>query len=405
MLPTINGKSLLDCDVSDLQMLIDNPDYRENEYIDYKASFSFLEYAKGDRRRNEHLAEFRSDICAFANAEGGYLLYGISDRNGMANELCGIEIPDNNIDRFELDRKNNISSIMPKIPPVKFKFILLENGKYVVIIEVSHDAFSPYIHLEDESNYRIYKRIGNGKRSIGYMELRNMFMQSRSLENEILNYRKERISFFCDQNETVSGNDYRFLLLHIIPETFTDPSHNKSVFLMERSGKVQYASIFSVIGGFFASIPNVEGLRYRQYSGNAECSVGKNGSIECFVPLDDYFIHKFTNLDRETITWAELWNIIQSVVTKYSEVILPTLETPRFYVCVSIVGCKGLITEYDGFVSHAGSIDRNRLICSPVAFDKTDNFDSACELLKIEYLLSMGIKREPVLTKFVNSFR
>ena len=174
---------------------------------------------------------------------------------------------------------------------------------------------------------------------------------------------------------------------------------------MERSGKVQYASIFSVIGGFFASIPNVEGLRYRQYSGNAECSVGKNGSIECFVPLDDYFIHKFTNLDRETITWAELWNIIQSVVTKYSEVILPTLETPRFYVCVSIVGCKGLITEYDGFVSHAGSIDRNRLICSPVAFDKTDNLDSACELLKIEYLLSMGIKREPVLTKFVNSFR
>ena len=155
---------------------------------------------------------------------------------------------------------------MPKMPPVKFKFILLENGKYVVIIAVSHDAFSPYIHLEDESNYRIYKRMGNGKRSIGYMELRHMFLQSRSLENEILNFRKERISFFCDQNETVSGDDYRFLLLHIFPETFTDPSYNKSVFSLERSGEVSYASIFSEIGGFYDSIPNVEGLLYRQHS-------------------------------------------------------------------------------------------------------------------------------------------
>ena len=32
MWPTINGKSFLDCDVSDLQMLIDNPDYRECEW-------------------------------------------------------------------------------------------------------------------------------------------------------------------------------------------------------------------------------------------------------------------------------------------------------------------------------------------------------------------------------------
>lgn len=405
MLPTINGKSFLDCDVSDLQMLIDNPDYRECEYIDYKATFSFLEYAKGDRKRTEHLAEFRSDICSFANAEGGYLLYGISDRNGMANELCGIEIQGNNTDRFELDRKNNLSSIMPQMPPVKFKFILLENGKYVVIIAVSHDAFSPYIHLEDESNYRIYRRMGNGKRSIGYMELRNMFLQSRSLENEILNFRKERISFFCDQNETVSGDDYRFLLLHIFPETFTDPSHNKSVFSLERSGEVSYASIFIEIGGFYDSIPNVEGLRYRQHSGEAECSVGKNGSIECFVPLDNWYISKFANINREGIAWAALWDIIQSVVANYSEVMLPTLETPRFYVCISIVGCKGLITEHNGLGTHVGSVDRNRLICSPVTFDKTNDFESTCELLKIEYLLSMGIKRDSVLTKFVNTSR
>ena len=36
MLPLINGKSFLSCAESDLLVLLDNEEYRENEYIDYK---------------------------------------------------------------------------------------------------------------------------------------------------------------------------------------------------------------------------------------------------------------------------------------------------------------------------------------------------------------------------------
>ena len=82
MLPTINNKSFLECSSSDLEILLDNSDYRENEYIDYKANFSLLEVLKGERKQKK--IEFRNDICAFANAEGGYLIYGISDNNGCA---------------------------------------------------------------------------------------------------------------------------------------------------------------------------------------------------------------------------------------------------------------------------------------------------------------------------------
>lgn len=46
MLPKINGKSFLVSSEEDLKLLIDNPDYRENEYIDYKRTFSFLEMEK-----------------------------------------------------------------------------------------------------------------------------------------------------------------------------------------------------------------------------------------------------------------------------------------------------------------------------------------------------------------------
>ena len=55
MLPLINGKSFLSCVESDLLVLLDNEDYRENEYIDYKLSFAFLEIEKGKEREKRRL--------------------------------------------------------------------------------------------------------------------------------------------------------------------------------------------------------------------------------------------------------------------------------------------------------------------------------------------------------------
>ena len=44
MLPLINGKSFLSCAESDLLVLLDNEDYRENEYIDYKLIATTKQY-------------------------------------------------------------------------------------------------------------------------------------------------------------------------------------------------------------------------------------------------------------------------------------------------------------------------------------------------------------------------
>ena len=136
---TINGKSFLECNEDDLSALIGNPDYRENDYIDYKQNFSFLE-TKDASDKERKVAEFRSDVCSFANADGGYLIYGISDDNGCASALVGIDIPNDNTDKFELERRNNLTPILPKTPSVQFSFIKLNNGKYIVVIYVKKTA-------------------------------------------------------------------------------------------------------------------------------------------------------------------------------------------------------------------------------------------------------------------------
>ena len=43
MLPLLNNKSLLDCDYDDFKDLIHNEVFRENQFLDYKEYFSFLD--------------------------------------------------------------------------------------------------------------------------------------------------------------------------------------------------------------------------------------------------------------------------------------------------------------------------------------------------------------------------
>lgn len=402
MLPTINGKSFMECNEQDLRYLIDNPDYRENEYIDYKTSFSFLDVPKNDLRRGEHLAEFRSDVCQFANAEGGYLIYGIKDRHGEASEIVGIDIPGDNPDKFELERKNNLVTIMPKIPPVKFRFIHLSSGRYVVVIAISRDSYAPYLHLEGEQNFRIYKRVGNSKKAVSYLELKNMFIQSRSLENDVLCYRKDRLGYFRDNNGSIDGKELRFTLLHIIPETFTDSSYSHSVYQQMRSGKAKYSPMFSSLGCSGRPFPNVDGLRYGHYQNVSECFVNNNGIIECFLPLDDEYTGVLGRNSQEYLAYAKLWDDIEGVVTYYTENFLPTVEASRVFVCISFVGCKGLVTEPNNYLYFGGSstIDRNELLCSPIVFYRDGDTTEALKMFKVEYLLSIGIQNSSELEDF-----
>lgn len=98
MLPTINGKEIIDCSLTDIQVIIDNPDYAENEYLDYKKAFS-IDAVDKDKKQQEQV-EFRNDVCAFANANGGYLIFGVDEKKGIPTEIIGINIKNNNNDNL-----------------------------------------------------------------------------------------------------------------------------------------------------------------------------------------------------------------------------------------------------------------------------------------------------------------
>ncbi|SFW22546.1 AlbA family DNA-binding domain-containing protein [Ruminococcus flavefaciens] len=411
MLPTINNKSFLDCNAEDLKVLIENPDYRENEYIDYKKNFSFLEIPKDKKDLlTQKKYEFKSDVCAFANAEGGYLVFGISDDNGCASELCGIDIPNDNTDKFELDRRNDLAGIQPKVPVISFRFIKLDVEKYVVIIYVKHDYFAPYLHIEDEKNYQVFKRTGNKKTTITYTELRNMFNQSLSLDKEIYNYRKERIQYYSEQSEEESDKYSRFLLLHIIPETFSDPSYNKNMFVLYRKKRYDFSYIFRDFTYSSRINPCVDGLRFlpdNDNVSNAECYINNNGIIECFESLSERVLFSKNQFPNGFFANRSYWREISITLDRYRNIFKDIIKDERLFICISIIGCKGLPTQAseNGFyIDSPGTIDRNKLICNPLVLNNIHDDNEYAEivkLLQIEYLQSLGIQDDANLNHLI----
>ena len=77
----INNKEFGEWTADDLQVLLSNDAYRENNFIDYKVNFAPL---LDKNNKKEKQAEFRNDVCSFANADGGYIFYGIGETCGTS---------------------------------------------------------------------------------------------------------------------------------------------------------------------------------------------------------------------------------------------------------------------------------------------------------------------------------
>lgn len=401
MLLKVNGKDIMTCSEDDLIELINNSDFRENETLEYKRHFSHLERIN-NQDREEKRAEYKCDICSFANADGGYLIYGIDEDNGCATSINGIDISDDDVDKFELNRRNELSGIQPKTPNIRFNFIKLETGKYVVVIHVKSDSFAPYVFIEKEKYYRIYRRSGNRKSVIGYSELKRMFNNSLSLEQSVQDYIFERVNYYRYKNE-VCGE--RFIHICIIPETFKDSYYNHNMFLLEKEQNMKFGHIFNTINCNTLSIPCVDGIHFIPWSEDvdyADCYVKNSGVIEACISLKKC-IH------NSHMPWGYLWDRLDDVYSEGLRLCKSIGVEGKLFLCLSIIGCKGLISDSnESTYDYIGLVDRDEIYCDPIAVEISDDSEivsNALKQLNLIFLLSIGVKRKKELTDLIRELQ
>lgn len=242
----INNKEFGEWTADDLQVLLSNDAYRENNFIDYKVNFAPL-IDKSNKKEKQ--AEFRNDVCSFANADGGYIFYGIGETSGVASILAGISIP--NIDRFELDRRNELQAIRPTVPDVAFSFISLQDDKYIVVLHIQRGLYKPYITEEPEGQFHFYIRHGNKKQAMSYTEIRNGFLNAAMLSEDIKSFRKERLE------EHITEMKKPFALVQVIPATFR--SDCVPMYDLYREGKLNFDDLFNGMI-YDRAVPNVDGV-------------------------------------------------------------------------------------------------------------------------------------------------
>lgn len=166
--------------------------------------------------RDEDKREFLADISAIANSQGGELVIGIEDADGIATRLAPLSLQS---PEAEIQRLENIirSGLEPRLPKCEFKWVGADLGGFIVI-RVPRSWAAPHrVAFRDHAKF--YARSSTGKYSMDVNELRAAFNSAEALTSKVHEFRKERMNLIRSDECPVALNAGAKLLFHIIPQS------------------------------------------------------------------------------------------------------------------------------------------------------------------------------------------
>src|SRR5260370_34359858 len=123
-------KPLDDVSEQDLQALITNQ-VAEQRTLDYKRDLP--------TNSDQDKVELRADVSSFANAAGGYLIFGMDARKGVPSELTGVEV--DNADAEILRLEDTVQGgLRPRIPALATPVLVLLSGRQAVVMRIPRSS-------------------------------------------------------------------------------------------------------------------------------------------------------------------------------------------------------------------------------------------------------------------------
>jgi hypothetical protein len=279
-------KTLGDITEDDIQELVDDS-VEESKELEYK---QYLDPSNKDKHKTSLLAE----VTSFANSRGGDLIVGISENNGVPQNLGGI--PLNKSADKTVETWGNIlrRQTEPKLPTNihDIRAISLSNGNHAIIVRVNRSWQAPH---RVRTNDRFYGRHASGKFPMTVGEIRDQIVAGESRKQDLEEFRADRISEIISGNSPVPVTDGPKLLFHLVPYDAFTPGDNidlSAASCLSESSPVMF-SPRGISGGWgdrfmVDSVTQYTGERQSQHSSYVRTF--KNGAIEAYtsVPFSSY---------------------------------------------------------------------------------------------------------------------
>ena len=255
----------------------------ENKFIEYKRD---LEFKPADKKK-----EFLFDITAMYNTEGGCIIFGVEEKNGIPENFTGIEI--DNSDDLKLKIDNTISTgVEPRINII-YNILKVENVS-ILILGIPQSIGLPAM-VKFNSTNKFYKRRNNGKYLVDVYELNDMFLESNTLIKRAKKFRKKRIYNVLNNEVYPDLDTNTSFFIHVIPFSFIknslDISNIKSFFNTENMSPYHsngYSHTFN-LDGFCTFHKSFKDSKNKIVSYN---QLFRNGIYEIYTSLLFYETHK-----------------------------------------------------------------------------------------------------------------
>lgn len=312
--------------------------------------------------------ELCADVSSFANTGGGYLLFGVEERNGVASAIPGLPGVDADTAIVRLEQILS-AGIDPPVPGIASRRIPTASGESAIAIHVPRSWRAPHL-VKYGASFRMYARTSRGKQPLDAHEIRKTFESTGNAVDSVRRWRDDRIARILAHETPIRLEPGAKMALHIVPlESVSDPFRIPATDFAGKSIPFQPLGVSAWDHRINLDGYVTHGGRGYQANSGAErsyCQVFRSGRIEAV----------FSQLVREPQARpviASVW-FEQAVLEATSRYIKPLTDLGISYplvVMLSFLEAKGAYMAVDpryiGIDVHP--IDRDVLVLPEVVLE------------------------------------
>lgn len=359
---TLRGLALDDIEELHLDALVANavPELRA---IEYKSALP----GRSDNAGKEFLA----DVCSFANAGGGEIIYGVEEENGAPVGLPGVPMPDPDTEVLRLE-STILSGLDPRLVGFGSQPVPLSNGNHALLLRIPRSFGRPHA-VNYKNRFRYYGRNSAGKYEMDATEVRNAVLASESIFERVRSFRAERLASISSGREPISlaGPGRAVMVLHLLPlSAFDVPAPQVDLTLADEPW-----DLLRTLGSS-GNAPryNFDGLirvaTYPESGPRAYTQLFRNGAIE--AANSGVLERRPERAPAAAIPGVAFEWYVLEILPGYLALLERLGATPPVLAMLSLLDVKGYEMLYsERFFDHDDllPIDRDDLIVSEVVFD------------------------------------